>query len=80
MTTQEAKQSIGKPFKLDIPGSGLLHKWDELASVDESGTINGKFLSGHASNFRLKNDVPEKLRKQHRAAKTSNVTNQNVMV
>lgn len=75
MTLQEAKENIGNQFKVEYPGSGLLHKWDVLKSVSDDGFIEGEFSSGHCSNFRLKNSVPVQLRKQQDNSIFNNVEN-----
>ena len=60
MTISEAKNSIGKPFKLSWvkPKSGLAANFDKIKSVDPSGWVHGEWLSAPAEDCRLKGEVP----------------------
>lgn len=60
MTTQEAKNNIGKPFKYQY-----CIKWDVIRDVSDDGYITGDFLSVPCEDCRLKLPQPEHLKKHH---------------
>jgi hypothetical protein len=61
MTVQEAKDNIGKRFKIDAKEFA---RWtDTIVSVDFNGTVNGHILTAHASNCRFVNLQPQQLKK-----------------
>jgi len=57
MTTQDANDNIGKPFKPLIDGAA----WDTIITVDENGFIEGEKYIVHADDARLKDPVPAQL-------------------
>lgn len=63
MTIAEAKESIGKEFKLSWITSGLAARFDIIRRVDESGVIHGDWLEAPAQDCRLKQEQPEQLKK-----------------
>jgi hypothetical protein len=59
MTIQEAKDSIGKPFKYR-----LIDRWDVIVSVDEkNGFVQGEFVEAPVEDCRLKQAVPPQFQK-----------------
>jgi hypothetical protein len=65
MTTLEASQNIGKPFKVAEFNSGLLGSFDTIISVDGDGNIYGDFIIAHCQDCRLKQEQPKQLNKQN---------------
>lgn len=62
MTISEAKQNIGKLFKVSfLTGYGRAAGFDVIQKVDESGWVHGEWLSAPASDCRLKGEVPKQL-------------------
>jgi len=63
MTTTEAQNNIGQPFKLT--GAGM-PGFDIIQSLREDGYIIGNFLDAPAEDCRLKQSQPEQLRKDYK--------------
>lgn len=57
MTTEEAKQNIGQPFKWQ-----LCVKWDVIREVTADGYIIGGFLTAPVEDCRFKQPQPEQLK------------------
>lgn len=63
MTIQEAKENIGKEFKLNwVSGTGAAAQFDIIKFVDANGWIHGEWLSAPAEDCRLKQEQPEQLK------------------
>lgn len=60
MTLQEAKDNIGKPFKV----IDWTCNFDTIQSVDDQGKIHGEWLIAHHTDCQLKQEQPNAL-KQH---------------
>lgn len=58
MTISEATQAIGQPFKYS-----LCSKWDVIKEVRPDGYIIGEFIEAPADECRLKQEIPEGLKK-----------------
>lgn len=58
MTTEEAYNNIGKPFKYQH----CVH-WDVIKEVSGDGYITGEFLCVPAEDCRLKQEQPPQLKK-----------------
>lgn len=65
MTIQQAKDSIGLPFKVTAFTSGALAQFDTIIRVDSDGTIHGDFIEAHCDDCRLKQDQPDHLKKHN---------------
>jgi hypothetical protein len=58
MLRDEAQSNIGKPFKYT-----LCHQWDTIRNVTLDGIIIGDFIECPCEDARLKQPIPEQLKK-----------------
>ncbi len=60
MTVQQANNNIGQSFKvMDFPGL----RFDVIKEVLQDGTIVGDFMEANCGDCRLKEAIPEGLKK-----------------
>ncbi len=60
MTIEEARSSIGKPFKWSLSAN-----WDVIKEATDDGYIIGEFLEAPVDECRLKQPQPEQLKKKN---------------
>lgn len=70
MIVQEAKDGIGREFRLSMFNSGILGRFDIIRRVKPDGTICGDFIEAHAEDCQFKQEQPLSLQKKKHEQKT----------